>query len=136
MAQGIRQGFARYWLPVLLYVTLIFTLSSIPRLAPPFHFPNSDKLVHTMEYAILGLLLTRALRTVPPLHPVMTGGLVALLMGSTIGALDEIYQKGTPGRESSPLDWLADTFGLTLSFLLYLWYQRRHAVALERRGGH
>ena len=135
MAQGIRQELVRYWLPVLLYVILIFTLSSIPRLAPPFHFPNSDKMVHLMEYAILGLLLTRALRTIPPLNPVMTAGLLALATGSTIGALDEIYQRGTPGRESSPFDWMADTLGLTLTFLLYVWYQRRHAAALARRGG-
>jgi VanZ family protein len=135
LALGPRQALLYYWLPVLAYVALIFTLSSIPNLRPPFHFRNSDKVVHVMEYSILGLLLTRALRTIPPLQGAAPAAGLALVMGSTIGALDEIFQKGTPGRESSPLDWLADTFGLTLSFLLYLWYQRRHAVALARRGG-
>ena len=135
MALGPRQALLYYWLPVVAYVVLIFTLSSIPNLAPPFHFRNSDKVVHAMEYSILGFLMTRALRTIPPLQGVATAAGLALVMGSTIGVLDEIYQKGTPGRESSPLDWLADTLGLTLAFLLYLWYQRRHAAVLARRAG-
>lgn len=135
MALESRQALLYYWLPVLAYVILIFAMSSIPNLAPPFHFPSSDKLVHVMEYSILGFLLTRALRTIPPLQAVTTAGLLALVAGSTIGALDEIYQKGTPGRESSPFDWVADTLGLTLAFLVYLWHQRQHAAALARREG-
>ena len=114
MARGTWQGFAFYWLPVIVYVILILTLSSIPRLGPPFHFPNSDKLVHVMEYSILGFLLTRALRTIPRLNPVATAGWLAVLCGSAVGAFDEVYQQGTPGRESSPFDWMADTLGVTL----------------------
>lgn len=134
MALGPRQVLLHYWLPVLAYVILIFSLSSIPNLAPPFHFRNSDKMVHVMEYSILGFLLTRALRTIPAWQGAAAGAGLALLIGSAVGALDEIFQKGTPGRESSPFDWIADTLGLTLAFLLYLWYQRRHAAALARRG--
>jgi VanZ family protein len=133
LAEGTPHRFVRYWLPVLVYMILIFTLSSIPRLGPPFHFPNSDKMVHVMEYSILGFLLTRALRTLSPLHAAMAAGLVALICGSTIGALDEIYQKGTPGRESSAFDWMADTLGLILAFLLYTWNARRRLAVVPAR---
>lgn len=129
MALGLGRTLVYYWLPVLAYVILIFTLSSIPNLTPPFHFPSSDKMVHVTEYSILGFLLTRALRTIPPLHGAAMAGLLALGLGSALGALDEVYQRGTPGRESSPFDWMADTLGLTLAFLLYLQYQRRYAAS-------
>jgi len=133
LAQKTRQGFVRYWLPVLVYVILIFTASSIPHLTPPFHFPNSDKAVHLVEYSILGFLLTRALRTIPALGAASKAGLAALVMGSTIGALDEIYQRGTPGRESSPFDWMADTLGLTLALVLYTWNARRREAPARRQ---
>jgi len=53
-------------------------------------------------------------------------------VASMIGAPRRIYQRRPPGRESTPFDWMADTLGLTLAFLLYLWYQRRHGSALDR----
>src|SRR5262245_47241611 len=44
-----RHTFVRYWLPVLTYVAMIFTLSAQPHLRPPFHFQNADKVVHMTE---------------------------------------------------------------------------------------
>ena len=49
--------FLGYWLPVIVYVALIFTASSIPGRDIPTLFTNSDKLEHLAEYALFGLLL-------------------------------------------------------------------------------
>ena len=54
--------FLGYWLPVIVYVALIFTASSIPGRDIPTLFTNSDKLEHLAEYALFGLLLGRAFR--------------------------------------------------------------------------
>ena len=112
-------NFWRFWFPVLLYVTLIFTLSSIPNLKVP-NFPGlSDKLVHATEYGILGFLMVRALRgtTVASTVP---AALVTLLFGLGVALCDELYQAYVPGRTSDPLDFAADASGLAVSMILFL----------------
>src|SRR5215468_4669885 len=72
--------FLRFWFPVLLYITLIFTVSSIPNLRIP-NFPGlSDKLVHACEYGVLGFLMVRALRGTTMATSV-PASLVAILFG-------------------------------------------------------
>jgi VanZ family protein len=111
--------FLRFWFPVLLYITLIFTVSSIQNLRVP-DFPGlSDKLVHACEYGVLGFLVVRALRgtTVASSVP---AALVALLVGLSVALADELYQAYVPGRQSDPLDFAADATGLAVSALLFL----------------
>jgi VanZ family protein len=118
--EGPRSGFAWTWLPILAYVTLIFALSSQPRLAPPFRFTNSDKLAHTLEYGGLGYLLVRAVRTRTRFQGPVAGGLAAVAIGLAIAAADEYWQSHVPGRDSNVLDWMADASGLVLAQLAYL----------------
>jgi VanZ family protein len=108
------------WLPILAYVALIFTLSSQPRLAPPFHFANSDKLAHTLEYGGLGFLLVRAFRRRTRLSGPVAGGLAAVAIGLVIAGFDEYWQSHIPGRDSNVLDWIADGQGLILAQLAFL----------------
>ena len=125
MAQPARQRtFVRYWLPVLAYVGLIFVLSSQPGLKPPFKFEMSDKVAHICEYGGLGVLLARALTTMPRFRSTLVAGLVAVVIGSSIGATDELYQYTVPNRDSDVRDWMADTLGLSLAQLVYLWMKR------------
>jgi hypothetical protein len=81
-----RHTFVRYWLPVLVYVAMIFTLSAQSHLRVPFRFQNADKVVHMTEYCGLGLLVVRALRTLPRLQNAAVAGLVAITIGVGIEA--------------------------------------------------
>lgn len=119
-----RRVFARYWLPVLVYVALIFVVSAQPRLQPPLKFRNSDKVAHIGEYGMLGFLLGRALHTVPATAAPLAAGGVAVVMGAGIAIGDELFQSTVPGRDSSLLDFVADVLGLALSQLVYLWVKR------------
>ena len=130
-----RFTFTRHWLPVLLYVALIFTLSSMPHLQAPFHFPNADKVMHIGEYGLLGLLLVRALHTIARLESMLAAGLLALVIGVAIGGADELYQRGVPGRESSILDVVADTLGVSLSQIAYAWAHRPRDAAAPPGSG-
>jgi len=114
----------RYWLPVLAYVALIFAVSSRPNLKAPLRFRNADKLVHVLEYGGLGVLSARALGSTSRFHGALRGGSMALILGMVVGASDELFQAGVPGRQSSVLDFLADTLGLALALLFYLWLRR------------
>ena len=114
------EKFLRFWLPVLVYVALIFTVSSIPNLQIP-KFPGlTDKVVHASEYGVLGFLLVRALRGTSTVKTSVPASLVALLIGLFVGLADEMYQAHVPGRSSDPGDYAADASGLVLSGLVFL----------------
>ena len=109
--------FLLFWLPILLYVGLIFILSAQSDLKPPIKFPQSDKLMHLLEYGVLGLLLARAIHAVwPRLTP---AALLSLCIGIAIGTGDELFQSTVAGREPSALDLLADTLGVGLAQLVH-----------------
>lgn len=110
-------GWLRYWGPVCVYAGLIFYLSSLPNpqdKLPSFIGLLSDKVLHAVEYAILGGLFYRAFRwgTNDAVKP--WAGLLAVLATSLYGLSDEIHQAFVPNRESSGWDWLADSVGASL----------------------
>lgn len=113
--------FFRYWGPVCGYAGLIFYLSSQPH--PEQDLPSffsffsdkvSDKVLHAVEYAVLGGLCYRAFRwgtngwwrdwAVP----------LAVLLASLYGISDEVHQSFVPFRDPGWHDWLADTMGATI----------------------
>ncbi len=97
-------------LAVIAYVGLIFAVSSWQH-PPGTTVHNADKLVHTIEYAGLGVLLFRAVapRRAGPWQIALVIGL-----GLLVGVSDELYQRLTPGRQSSVSDLVADVVGLGL----------------------
>jgi VanZ family protein len=97
------------WLPVALYLGLIFYLSSLANPLPVLTQHVWDKLLHATEYAGLGVLLVRGLRGEG--MPWRTAVLLAMLLASLYGASDEWHQSFVPGRDSDVNDWYADTVG-------------------------
>jgi VanZ family protein len=104
-----------YFLPLVAYAAIIFLLSSMSHPPiPAVDLPHFDKVLHTIEYAGLGVLLCRALsmggRWLSP------GGafIGALLLGALYGASDELHQMFVPFRTGDPFDFLADCFGTAL----------------------
>jgi VanZ family protein len=98
------------WLPVLAWAALIFLFSSISGLGTGLGLWDTilRKGAHMTEYAILGLLLLRALgRELPAL---------ALAIGYAV--TDEIHQHFVEGRHASPVDVLIDTAGVLAGFLI------------------
>ena len=128
--------FTLYWLPVLLYVTMMLALSSRPYLTPPFEFKFGDKVLHVLEYFVLGILFVRALRATMRIPLPLVAALAALafdalsgfawlvIFGIVVGTGEEYLQSFVPGRVSSPFDLLADTVGLALAQIVYLAFTR------------
>lgn len=105
--------FLRYWGPVCGYAGLIFYLSaqSHPETHLPFVTLFSDKVLHAVEYAVLGALCYRAFRESGYDSWRQHAIPAAILLASLYGVSDEVHQAFVPFRNSSWLDWLADTVG-------------------------
>ena len=101
-------------MPVCAYAGLIFYLSSQPHPEddlPSFVLSFSDKVLHMVEYAVLGGLLYRALRWGTNEFWGSAAVPLAVLFASLYGMSDEVHQSLVPFRDSSWLDWVADVIG-------------------------
>jgi VanZ family protein len=99
------------WLPVVAWAALIFALSSIPHLGTGLGTWDTilRKGAHVTEYAVLGVLLVRAIGRETP----------AFLLGVAYAATDEIHQHFVSGRHSSPIDVAIDSTGVLLGILVF-----------------
>ena len=101
----------RRWLPAVAWGVVILAVSSFPRMdLAPRMFPGCDKVLHFIEYFVLGV----------GLRYWSGGGKPLFIMGGAgFAALDEFHQRYVPGRHASPLDWVADLSGIVVGFLIY-----------------
>lgn len=91
---------AVWWLAALMYMAGIWYFSAQGSTPVPLASPW-DKLVHLLEYTMLGVLLARA-----------TGRRhLAWVLAAWFGALDETHQAFVPGREAGIADWWFDLAG-------------------------
>ena len=137
--------FLIYWLPVIVWMGVIFSASTqalsarhTSRIIGPilrwFKPDVSDQTIsrvqfvvrkggHLTEYAVLAILVWNALR-----KPVRTDlrpwrwkeAAVALSFAAAYAITDEIHQRFVPGREAQVSDVLLDTAGAAIG-LLVLW---------------
>jgi VanZ family protein len=108
---------AALWLPPLVYMLIVFQLSSESRPLPAVTAHVWDKLLHLIEYGGLAALVCRALlgEGLGWLAAV-TGAIVA---ASVYGASDEWHQSFVPMRDSDIHDWMADTLGGAAGAVVY-----------------
>jgi VanZ family protein len=102
--------------PAVLYAVIIFIFSSLPgNDIPTLNIQFGDKIIHTLEYIILGILLYNAFRyPVPFSKPVI----LTLVCGILYALSDEIHQFFVPGRFCDLYDFLADATGIIISAFL------------------
>jgi VanZ family protein len=143
MSRG--RNFLKYWLPVMLWMFLIFTASSdklstqhSSRFLEPvirWLFPHladetvyqlvflARKCAHLTEFAVLALLIWRAWRQPVRQDPrpwQWSQAGFALLCTALYATSDEIHQLFVPHREGRVQDVVIDTVGAALG-LLALW---------------
>lgn len=112
------KAFLYYWLPVLLYASVIFYLSSLSQIpSSGITISNIDKLQHAIEYFVLSALLLRAFLYTAVRRPYV----YSIVLSALYGVSDEIHQLFVAGRVFSGYDMIADALGacLVLFFLLY-----------------
>jgi VanZ family protein len=111
------------WALVVGWAAVIFAFSSIPSLSTELGTWDLvlRKLAHLAEYAILGVLLARAVRRPG----------VAVALAALYAVTDEVHQTFVEGRVGSPLDVGIDTLGALAGVVL--WERLAAARAVERR---
>ena len=110
----------KYWLPPILWGLIIFSFSSA-RVGSSNEIYWKDfvikKTAHVVEYAILAVLLYRAMigSDVEKKKAII----LAILIASLYGFTDEFHQSFTPGREPRIRDVIIDTIGGTIGVLTF-----------------
>ncbi|MCD0161811.1 VanZ family protein [Deinococcus sp. 6YEL10] len=111
-----------WWVPALLIMGAIWSLSSAPLTPGPSLEHPKDWIAHFLAYFALAFTLARA-----------TGRRgAALVIAAWFGALDEVHQAFVPPREAGVQDWLFDVAGAWLGSWLAL---RRAARTSARPDG-
>jgi len=107
------------WAAVAAYMAVIFFLSSQSSL-PGLGFRWEDKLMHVVAFAGLGVLALNAshggLR-----KPALGATVVAMLLTTGYGMLDEFHQSTVGGRDASIGDVAADFVGALVALAVYAW---------------
>ena len=110
------------WCAVFVYAAFIFYLSSLSHPPVPYlralEKYNFDKVLHGVEYGVLGILLSRALSLTWELSGAWLF-FAAFILGSLYGASDEWHQSFVPLRECNIYDWTADSAGTALGIWIY-----------------
>jgi VanZ family protein len=112
----------------IVYATLVIAVSSIPlsRL-PNLGGHGVDKLLHFLQYAILGYLVSRGWGPGrAACNQRLRNWLPALIL-VLFAAADEFHQHWIPGRYVEFWDWGADAAGVLVSYVLAIWTNRRLA---------
>ncbi len=138
----MKQRLLTLWLPVVLWMTLIFMGSHQQGLpAPQSHLLDVivKKTAHILEYATLGLLLLRGWwgtlsggrRLADPPAPgdgrvFRLSSLLTVLAGGLYAVSDEVHQMFVPTRSGNARDVIIDTLAVTGAVaVVYLWRRRR-----------
>ena len=146
------QRFLKYWLPVLIWLGVMFVGSTgllsaeqTSRFFVPFlrwlkpdisaealaqiHFVVR-KLGHIFEYALLAMLLWRAVRSATNLRMKKSIVFVAVWLACGVFAVsDEFHQSFMPSRTAASSDVLIDICGATIGLAICLMISRKHATA-------
>lgn len=98
-----------------LYLFLIFYISSLsqPVKLPPI--PEFDKVIHFFEFGLLGYLVFNSIES----YNRKRTELYAILFSIFYGGLDEIHQYFVPGRCCDWADFLADSLGVISAVLIF-----------------
>ncbi|MBI1812047.1 MAG: VanZ family protein [Nitrospirae bacterium] len=107
MADKVRIKIVLSWSATISYMVLIFYFSSLSR-PIKYELPyGADKIIHFIEYAVLGFLMAYSLKNSGVRRYILFGWALASIYGIT----DEIHQSFVPMRDASVYDIVADSIG-------------------------
>jgi len=121
------------WAPAALVAALVAVGAFLPGSAVSFHlFRGADKLVHLVEFALLGAVTYRAVWYTLAAWPVWRQIALTCITIASFAVLTEVGQLYVPHRSAELADLLADLVGLAAGMTLwYAWAQARRRTTAE-----
>lgn len=114
-----KSPFLYWYLPAIIWASLLVVLTSLPKLEPPaMGLKMADKIYHFLFYAVLGFLWIRA-RVRGQSSRLKSELWVVGFSGTAFAALDELHQLFIPGRQCDLMDAVADTAGVLISLIIF-----------------
>lgn len=105
--------FFRYWLPFIVWTSLVIILSSLPSFSPPsLGIEEEDLIAHFIIYLIFGFLFLRALNVSDYRRKKVT---ILLVTGGIFSYIVEYCQNFIPGRYFEISDIISNWSGIILS---------------------
>lgn len=120
-----RSGSAWRWVPVLLWMALIFALSAQAGLRVSDDVSVDGPIrhvVHIIVFGILAGLIAYALRARSTGTPRLLW--LAVLLTTAYGVTDEIHQSFVPDRSGNGFDVLLDATGALIAVAIIHWWPR------------
>jgi VanZ family protein len=118
--------FVKWWLPVLVWLGVIFigsSIGSVPRVGGKTTDAVVHRVAHLIEFAVLGVLTLRAVsqdKRITKRELIIT-----VIVSAVYGASDEIHQRFTPGRSSEEIAVVFDVAGGLAGAWVYRWWRSR-----------
>ncbi len=109
------------WVPVVLWMAIIFGCSSVPKLPIADRFDVNDKALHAIGFGVLAALLWRAL---PGRRPGWIRAVTVVAWAVLYGYTDEFHQRFVPGRTFDMKDIAADGVGSALAGISAIVWER------------
>lgn len=105
------------WLPAVVWAAAMLYVSSVPKVAEATQlFRGCDKVLHFIEYCVLGITLR---------YWTVRRGKLLVGGGIAFGALDELHQIWVPNRIASFWDLVADATGVIFGYVISRYFIRR-----------
>ncbi len=142
--------FLKYWLPIVIWLIMIFIGSTdlmsaehTSRIIGPilrWLYPGISpsrieqvqfvirKTAHVSEYAVLSLLIFRALANTTRQAGLAGAASITLLISSAFAASDEFHQSFVPSRTSSVRDVVIDITGAIFGMTIYWSFAHKRRV--------
>ena len=110
------------WLSVILWMALIFYLSSIPgKDIPRISIPHIDKAVHFAEFLVLGFLLIKAILALGCSNINLAKAVIlSIIIAFAYAFIGEWHQGFISSRMPDILDLIADFIGISAGIFIYL----------------
>jgi VanZ family protein len=123
--------FVKWWLPILVWMGVIFagsSIGSLPRVGGKVTDGMAHRVAHLIEFAVLGTLTLRAVSKGRPITKREL--IITVIMVALYGASDEFHQRFTPGRSSEGIAVVFDVAGgLVGAWVYWRWRQRHRATS-------
>ena len=114
------------WLPPIGWAATIFTLSCLSFGSFEPGFAQEDKVFHSALFSLLSMFFFLAFFYERRFRWAKAA-VLAFLITSAYGAVDEFHQRFTPNRTCDVRDWMADTVGAAVVVLTFSSQRRKGA---------